>query len=264
MDLTRRGPGGRSRPPRSPPLERERDGAAANVAIGECSQRGSDGREVATREPAAESRLDCDLAVRGAERPRFECPGEPIAHVRGQREERLDHGQRREERGVRDGECRDDERPVEVVVAHLARGLGDQCAAVAGGAMQPAALHRARPASAARRRDRSSRGRPTRSATREVDGDVAGLSRRARRAFPRRRGSRCTAAARSRLPSPVGVDPLPDRARRIAAAHRDATGSAGARGCAAARTGRPGTAARSCARCAHRVIARRRAAAGGP
>ena len=46
-----------------------------------------------------------------------------------------------EEGGIGDAENRHDERAVEVVVAHLARGLGDQRAAVTGGAMQPAFLH---------------------------------------------------------------------------------------------------------------------------
>ena len=54
---------------------------------------GSDGREVATREPAAESRLDCYLGVWSAERTRFECPGESLADVRRQRDERLDHAE---------------------------------------------------------------------------------------------------------------------------------------------------------------------------
>ena len=71
--------------------ERECDRGAADVVIGDCSQRGSDGREVASREPAAESRLHCYLGVWSPERSGFECPGESLADVRRQGDERLDH-----------------------------------------------------------------------------------------------------------------------------------------------------------------------------
>ena len=71
--------------------ERERDSGPLMSRSVERSQRGSDDSDVAAREPASERRLDCYLAIRGTERPRFERPGESLAHVRRQGDERLDH-----------------------------------------------------------------------------------------------------------------------------------------------------------------------------
>ena len=63
-----------------------------------------------------------------------------------------------------DAEHRHDERAVEVVVAHLARGLGDQRAAVAGGAVEPAPLHALARARAGRRSGSFEQSAPSRSA----------------------------------------------------------------------------------------------------
>ena len=118
-----------------------------------------------------------------------------------------------------DAEDRHDERAVEVVVAHLAGGLGDQRAAVAGGAVEPAALHAlARRVLGADRVVRAERRHPQR-----VGEVVLDVPRLLHQAAERPLG--VGAAGVEQDPEALGVgvrvDPLADRARRVAAAHRE-------------------------------------------
>ena len=91
---------------------------------------------------------------------------------------------------------RDDQGAVEEVVVLLARGLGDQQAAVAGGTVQEAALVGSA-GRAGRRPGRSSRAGPAPGPP-AGGGRSAGPSRPGRRACPRRRACRCRAGCRSR------------------------------------------------------------------
>ena len=76
----------------------------------------------------------------GARRPDSRALASRCRRCAGRSSEGVDHAPALKKAAPGDAEHRDDERPVEVVVAHLAGGLGDQRATVAGGAVEPALL----------------------------------------------------------------------------------------------------------------------------
>ena len=152
---------------------------------------------------------------------------------------------RREEGGIFQTEHRDHQRPVEVVVAHLARGLGDQGTSMTGRALAANAPRSPRSRSAGHRSDRWSTAIPSR--VRGPGGPRSGgPAEPGPRAFPRRRDSPYTGVCRS-----VRTPRRSVRGWSWPGIHSawPPTGSTDGPGCATTRTGHRGIHREACGGC---------------